>query len=376
MTAALSADRGRQRPRRRGSSTASLIAYGLAAAGRVALGAGPLALPGSSSARSRCWPRSSPSATRAMYGITGAVDRGRLRAARRSATSATARCRGSPRSAGARRCTPTPASAGGRRCCSVARGRRRSAAALRRCSRAATSAPASGRPDPARPGRRSACRARSGSPGGCSAAALIGWAVGLFLGGLAYGSIGDDVAGLLGDSDFAQDVFGSRRTGPGRLVLRHLRADAGPDRGRVRDLLGAATPRRGERRPGRVAARHRAAPVALARRPPGDHASPARSPSSSLSGLGLGLGFALVTGDGSKIGPFTWATTSLLPAVLLLAGLALLLYGVLPRAASLAWLALLVCVVVMMFGEALQLPEWLRDLSPVRAPRAGAGRVR
>ena len=83
-----------------------------------------------------------------------------------------------------------------------------------------------------------------------------------------------------------------------------------------------------------------------------------------LSGLGLGLGFALVTGDGSKIGPFTWATTSLLPAVLLLAALALLLYGALPRAASLAWLALLVCVVVMMFGDALQLPDWLRDLSP------------
>ena len=83
-----------------------------------------------------------------------------------------------------------------------------------------------------------------------------------------------------------------------------------------------------------------------------------------LSGLGLGVGFRLVTGDASKIGPYTWATTSLLPAVLLLAGLALLLYGALPRAASLAWLALLFCVVVMMFGEALRFPDWVRDLSP------------
>jgi ABC-2 type transport system permease protein len=193
--------------------------------------------------------------------------------------------------------------------------------------------------------------------------ALIAWAVGLFVGGIAYGSIGDDVTSLLGDSEFAQDIFGANGPdlvdsfyatsalmlaliGAGFAISSALRPRGEENDGQVESLLATALPR------WRWLAGHLMitlmGTVAVI----------------ALSGLGMGLGFALVTGDGNKIGPFTWATTSLLPAVLLLAGLALLLYGVLPQAASLAWLALLLCVVVMMFGEALQLPAWLRNLSP------------
>ena len=53
-----------------------------------------------------------------------------------------------------------------------------------------------------------------------------------------------------------------------------------------------------------------------------------------------------------------------LPAVLLLAALAHLLYGVHPRLATLGWLPLALAVVVMFFGELLRLPQWLQDLSP------------
>jgi ABC-2 type transport system permease protein len=50
--------------------------------------------------------------------------------------------------------------------------------------------------------------------------------------------------------------------------------------------------------------------------------------------------------------------------VLVLSGVARALYGVLPRAAALAWLGLALAVVVLLFGELLRLPRWLQDLSP------------
>jgi ABC-2 type transport system permease protein len=50
--------------------------------------------------------------------------------------------------------------------------------------------------------------------------------------------------------------------------------------------------------------------------------------------------------------------------VLVLAGVARLLVGALPRAAALAWLVLGWCVVVLFFGRLLRLPEWAQGLSP------------
>ena len=192
---------------------------------------------------------------------------------------------------------------------------------------------------------------------------LIGWAVGLFVGGIAYGSIGDDVKSLLGDSDFANDIFGAG--GPdlvdsfygtaalmlaliatGFTISSALRPRGEENDGRVESVLATALPRSRWLESHLVITLAGTVGVVV------------------LSGLGLGFGFALATGDTSKIGPYTWATTSLLPAVLLLAGLALLLYGALPRAASLAWLGLLFCVTVMMFGEVLQFPDWVKDVSP------------
>jgi ABC-2 type transport system permease protein len=81
-------------------------------------------------------------------------------------------------------------------------------------------------------------------------------------------------------------------------------------------------------------------------------------------GLGLGLGFALVTGDGGRLLPFTLGMLGYVAPVLVLAGLAWLLYGVVPRWAVLAWLGLVLGVVVMFFGPLLRLPGWLQGVSP------------
>jgi ABC-2 type transport system permease protein len=50
--------------------------------------------------------------------------------------------------------------------------------------------------------------------------------------------------------------------------------------------------------------------------------------------------------------------------MLVLSGLTRLLYGIAPRAASLAWLALAFCSVVLLFGQLFRFPRWLLNLSP------------
>lgn len=84
----------------------------------------------------------------------------------------------------------------------------------------------------------------------------------------------------------------------------------------------------------------------------------------TTGGFGMGLGFGLVTGEWSALGSHTGATLAWLPAVLVLGALTRLLYGVLPRWASLAWLALTFSLVVMVFGTLLRFPQWLQDVSP------------
>ena len=85
--------------------------------------------------------------------------------------------------------------------------------------------------------------------------AVLGWAGGMFLGGLAYGAIGDDVGSLLGDSDAARDLLVQGGTdlvsgfyGTAALML-------GADRRWLRDLLGAPAAHRGGERPPGGAAR-------------------------------------------------------------------------------------------------------------------------
>jgi ABC-2 type transport system permease protein len=192
---------------------------------------------------------------------------------------------------------------------------------------------------------------------------ILGWTVGLFLGGLGYGSIGDDVESLTGDSAFSKDLFGAGGPnlvdsfyavailmlvliGTGFTVSSALRPRAEEDSGRVESVLATALPRR------RWLLGHLAMTVAgtllviLA------------------AGLGAGVGYALVTGDGGAVGRLTGATFAQLPGVLVLGGLARLLSGLVPRWAVLAWSGVAFCSVILLFGEVLRLPAWLIDVSP------------
>jgi ABC-2 type transport system permease protein len=192
---------------------------------------------------------------------------------------------------------------------------------------------------------------------------VVGWAAGLVLVGLSYGSIGDDVGDLVGDSDTTRDLFlqgandlvqGFYATSLLMLALiacgfaisSALRPRGEEDGGRVESLLATALPRQ-RWLLGHVGVTVLGTVLVL-----------------GLTGLGLGTGYALVTGQASATTRYVLPLVSYAAPVLLLAGIARLLVGIHPRLGSLAWLPLLLAVVVMLFGDVLQIPQWIQDLSP------------
>lgn len=219
---------------------------------------------------------------------------------------------------------------------------------------------------PTRPGPARATRSLRGGLGlawRLQRGSMTGWLVGAFVGGIGYGSIGDDVTSIVGDSQFSRDVFAVEGAGlvdsfyasaalllamvfAGFTISSALRPRAEEDAGRVEPLLATALLRR------RWLLGHLSMTVL------------GTSAVLGAGGFGMGLGFGLVTGEWSALGSHTGASLALLPAVLVLGALTELLYGALPRWASLAWLALIFSVVVLVFGTLLRFPQWLLDASP------------
>jgi ABC-2 type transport system permease protein len=81
-----------------------------------------------------------------------------------------------------------------------------------------------------------------------------------------------------------------------------------------------------------------------------------------LGGGALAVTAAWSTGD--DVGGVAEATADFLPAVALLGGVALLLFGVLPRLQPLGWVAYAGSALVVYLGDPLDLPDWVRNLSP------------
>jgi ABC-2 type transport system permease protein len=99
----------------------------------------------------------------------------------------------------------------------------------------------------------------------------------------------------------------------------------------------------------------------------------------ALAGVAAGLGYGLRIGAaGTWAATMTGAALAALPAVLVLAGVAIALFGLWPRACvPAAWTALGLVVAIDLFGQALQLSHWVLDLSPfTHAPRLPGGVVR
>ena len=192
---------------------------------------------------------------------------------------------------------------------------------------------------------------------------VVGWSLGLALTGLAYGSIGDSAGDLIGDNEAARDLMAAggddlvagfqavsmlmlAMLTSGFAVSSALRPRAEEEAGRGEPLLATATSRT-RWLVGHIAVTVLGSVLVL-----------------GIAGAGLGVGYALVTGDTAAAWRLFWQTLTWLPAVLVLAALARLLYGVSPRLASFGWLGLGFAAVVLFLGDVLRFPDWLRDLSP------------
>ena len=98
----------------------------------------------------------------------------------------------------------------------------------------------------------------------------------------------------------------------------------------------------------------------------------------AVAGLAAGLGYGLrVGGRGPRGGRLLGAALAQLPAALVLAGVTVLLFGLLPDGPRPgAWTVVGLAVLIDLFGPALQLSHWVLDISPfTHAPRLPGGTV-
>jgi ABC-2 type transport system permease protein len=85
----------------------------------------------------------------------------------------------------------------------------------------------------------------------------------------------------------------------------------------------------------------------------------------AVAGLAAGLAYGVQAHDtGHQVGRLLAAAMVQLPAAWVLAGLAVALFGLVPRLTSLSWAALIVCLLVLDLGALLGLSQWVLDVSP------------
>ena len=192
---------------------------------------------------------------------------------------------------------------------------------------------------------------------------LAGWAAGLFLTGASYGSIGRDIGDFIGDNEQLRDLLtqtGGDLTdsyfsttmlilaliGTGFAIQSTIRLRSEETSGLAEPLLATAVSRT---------------------RWAGSHLLIALGGSAVLlgaAGLGTGLAYGVSIGEPSAVPRLVGSALVYAPAMWVLIGVTVLLYGLVPRFVVAAWAALAVCLVVGFLGQLLDLPAWVRQLSP------------
>lgn len=80
--------------------------------------------------------------------------------------------------------------------------------------------------------------------------------------------------------------------------------------------------------------------------------------------LGLGISASSVLGDVEMVPRLLGAALAHVPVLWLVGGVTVALFGVVPRAAPLAWTVVVYALVVGALGDLLGLPDWMFNLSP------------
>ncbi len=193
---------------------------------------------------------------------------------------------------------------------------------------------------------------------------VIGWTVGLALVGFFYGIVADQAESIIEDNPdmadfFAQlgessitDAFLSTSIlilalfGTGFTISSVLRLRTEESSTHADSILATPTTRL------RWVSSHVAVAVA------------GTTAIMAVTGSAIGAGFALMTGDAGQIPRILGAALVMVPAMLVMAGVTLLVHGAAPRLGLLAWGGLVFVCVVGMLGTVLKLPQWTLELSP------------
>lgn len=205
---------------------------------------------------------------------------------------------------------------------------------------------------------------------------LLGWSFGVFLGGLAFGSVARETQDMMADNPELREIFdasGQRDLTDlffdltllilalaiaGYVVSAVLRLRVEETAGYAESLLAGTLSR-----PRWLISRlvvPAAATVALL----------------TLGGVGAGLAHALRSGELEQVPRVLGAALTHVPAVWLLASIGVLLFGVAPRVVAVTWAVFAGCVVASLLGNVFQLPDWAIDLSPfAHTPQLPGGDV-
>jgi len=195
---------------------------------------------------------------------------------------------------------------------------------------------------------------------------LLGWLVGLILLGAVTGGVASTSTSLLVDNPQLEDLLA--KIGGAGAINDMLLATMGAIAGLVIGgyAIAAALRMSGEETADRIAP-VLAAAVSRPRWMFGHLAFVVAGPIVLLTAAGLVAGVLnglQVEDFGAGFAAALGAMVVQIPATLVLGGLAVALFGWLPRLAPLAWAALVLALFVGQLGQLLQLPQWLMDVSP------------
>lgn len=194
---------------------------------------------------------------------------------------------------------------------------------------------------------------------------LVAWAAGLLLLGAAFGALLSEIEGFAADNEQVQDVIAAAEgttllesflgtitlmlalLATGCAIQSILRLRGEEVAGRAEPLLATSLPRTRWLRGYLGVAMAGSALVLLA------------------GSTGLGLAGAINQGDASLLFEVLAAGLAYLPAIWVVIGIVLALFGWAARVVMAGWLVLLYGAVVFLLADALDLPGWARDLSPL-----------
>jgi ABC-2 type transport system permease protein len=205
---------------------------------------------------------------------------------------------------------------------------------------------------------------------------LIGWGVGVLVAGIAYGWIAPTIDSFVANNKAVADMMAN--AGGANLTDSYFATSF-----RVMALVATGFAIQSALRLRSEEAAMRAESVlatAISRwRWATSHLSVALAGSVvllAIAGLATGISYAVAGGSWTSVPRLLGAAVVYAPAMWLMIGIALTIYGFAPRWVDAAWGVLAACFVVGLLGAVLRLPDWVQKLSPFeRVPQLPAAHL-